>query len=146
MWRYCEKNSDVIWYCELQCERNSSHIVTHIVRRLWVEMNTLINCFFNVSYYSFIALTIKTSTSLEKKHICPICSRGFKRSDNLKAHARTVHYGVKANNCSACGKGYRTKNELLKHQTKTCPYREMIRSQDEDFNLDFDESLLIWVS
>ena len=35
MWRYCEKNSDVIWYCESQCERNSSHIVTHIVRRLW---------------------------------------------------------------------------------------------------------------
>ena len=35
MWRYCEKNSDVMWYCESQCERNSSHIVTHIVRRLW---------------------------------------------------------------------------------------------------------------
>ena len=35
MWRYCEKNSDVIWYCESQCERNSSHNVTHIVRRLW---------------------------------------------------------------------------------------------------------------
>ena len=31
MWRYCEKNSDVIWYCESQCEQNSSHIV----RRLW---------------------------------------------------------------------------------------------------------------
>ena len=99
--------------------------------------------------YSFEGLTIKPSTSLEKKHICPICSRGFKRSDNLKAHARTVHYGVKANNCSACGKGYRTKNELLRHQTKTCLYREMIRSQEEsgqtedDFNLDFDESLLI---
>ena len=61
-----------------------------------------------------------------------------------------MHYGVKANNCSACGKGYRTKNELLRHQTKTCLYREMIRSQeesgqtDDDFNLDFDESLLIW--
>ena len=101
------------------------------------------------SNYSFVGLTIKPSTSLEKKHICPICSRGFKRSDNLKAHARTVHYGVKANNCSACGKGYRTKNELLRHQTKTCLYREMIRSQeesgqtDDDFNLDFDESLLI---
>ena len=87
---------------------------------------------------------------MEKKHICPICSRAFKRSDNLKAHARTVHYGVKANNCNACGKGYRTKNELLRHQTKTCLYREMIRSQeesgqtDDDFNLDFDESLLIW--
>ena len=37
MWRYCEKNSDVIWYCESQCERNSSHIVTHIVKRLWVN-------------------------------------------------------------------------------------------------------------
>ena len=35
MWRYCEKISDVIWYCESQCERNSSHIVTHIVTRLW---------------------------------------------------------------------------------------------------------------
>ena len=35
MWRYCEMNSDVIWYCDSQCERNSSHIVTHIARRLW---------------------------------------------------------------------------------------------------------------
>ena len=35
MWRYCEKNSDVIWYCESQCGRNSSHMVTHIVRWLW---------------------------------------------------------------------------------------------------------------
>ena len=31
----CEKNSDVISYCESQCEWNSSHIVTHIMRRLW---------------------------------------------------------------------------------------------------------------
>ena len=35
MWTDCEKNSDVIWYCESQCERNSSYIVTHIVRELW---------------------------------------------------------------------------------------------------------------
>ena len=35
MWIDCEKNSDVIWYCESQCERNSSHILTHNVRRLW---------------------------------------------------------------------------------------------------------------
>ena len=35
IWRHCEKNSDVIWYCESQCDRNSSHIVTHIVRRMW---------------------------------------------------------------------------------------------------------------
>ena len=45
MWIDCEKNSDVIWYCVSQCERNSTHIVAHIVRRLWgilwVEMNTL---------------------------------------------------------------------------------------------------------
>ena len=83
-------------------------------------------------------LTTPTSTA-EKKHICPICSRGFKRSDNLKAHARTVHYGLKANNCNACGKGYRTKNELLRHQSKACPFREL---QSHDFKLDFDESLL----
>ena len=31
MWIDCEKNSNVIWYYESQCERNSSHIV----RRLW---------------------------------------------------------------------------------------------------------------
>jgi len=43
MWIDWEKNSDNIWYCESQCERNSSHIVSHIVvRRLWGEMNTFI--------------------------------------------------------------------------------------------------------
>jgi len=31
MWIDCEKNSNVIWYRESQCERNSAHIV----RRLW---------------------------------------------------------------------------------------------------------------
>ena len=82
-------------------------------------------------------------TSIEKKHICPICSRGFKRSDNLKAHARTVHYGVKANNCSACGKGYRTKNELLKHQEKNCPNRETTQPSQQDLKIEFDESLLV---
>ena len=35
MWIDCEKNSDVIWYCESQCKRNFAHIATHIVRRLW---------------------------------------------------------------------------------------------------------------
>ena len=35
MWIGYEKNSYVIWYCESQRERNSAHIVTHIVRRLW---------------------------------------------------------------------------------------------------------------
>ena len=42
LWIDCEKNSDVIWYCESQCKQNSAHIVTHIVRRLWAEMNTFI--------------------------------------------------------------------------------------------------------
>lgn len=49
------------------------------------------------------------------KHFCKICSRAFKRSDNLAAHYRAVHYGVKPNKCADCGKGYRTKNELAKH-------------------------------
>ena len=75
-----------------------------------------------------------STTSLEKKHICSICSRAFKRSDNLKAHARTVHYKLKANNCTACGKGYRTKNELLRHLDRTCPFRTT--------ELTFDETML----
>ena len=35
MWIYCEMNSHVIWYCESQCERNSCHILTHILSELW---------------------------------------------------------------------------------------------------------------
>ena len=53
MWRYCEKNSDVIWYCESQCERNSAHIVTHIVRRLWEDCEQrwipLISCISSIT-------------------------------------------------------------------------------------------------
>ena len=52
MWRYCGKNSDVIWYCESQCEQNSSHIVTHIVRRLWgnCEWRWIPSMFWQVLY------------------------------------------------------------------------------------------------
>ena len=39
MWIECGKNSDVIWYCESLCKRNPSHIVTHIVRRLWENVS-----------------------------------------------------------------------------------------------------------
>ena len=50
MWRYCEKIPDVIWYCESQCEWNSAHIVTHIVRRLWEDCEQrwipLLSCYF----------------------------------------------------------------------------------------------------
>ena len=79
-----------------------------------------------------------TTPNSEKKHVCAICSRAFKRSDNLKAHARTVHYGLKANNCSSCGKGYRTKNELLKHLSKSCPFRTELTAglNQEEFHLD----------
>ena len=70
----------------------------------------------------------------EKKHICTICLRAFKRSDNLKAHARTVHYGLKPNNCNSCGKGYRTKNELLKHLSKSCPFRTNFSNNNNNNN------------
>ena len=33
---------------------------------------------------------------------------------------RSVHCGLKPNNCK-CGKGYRTKNELLRHSKNSCP-------------------------
>ena len=49
------------------------------------------------------------------RHVCCLCQRAFKRSDNLSAHYRSVHFGVKPNKCSNCGKGYRTKNELYRH-------------------------------
>ena len=49
------------------------------------------------------------------RHVCCLCQRAFKRSDNLSAHYRSVHFGVKPNKCAHCGKGYRTKNELYRH-------------------------------
>ena len=49
------------------------------------------------------------------RHTCCICQRIFKRSDNLAAHYRSVHCGVKPNKCTKCGRGYRTRNELIKH-------------------------------
>ena len=49
------------------------------------------------------------------RHVCCLCQRAFKRSDNLSAHYRSVHFGVKPNKCANCGKGYRTKNELYRH-------------------------------
>ena len=104
---------------------------------------------FNATNNSQISINLQNSNSVTssdawhyptdlKKHVCTICLRAFKRSDNLKAHARTVHYGLKANNCNSCGKGYRTKNELLKHLSKNCPFRTELTlglKQDE-FHLD----------
>ncbi len=50
------------------------------------------------------------------KHACQFCSRVFRRSDNLNAHCRTVHLGVRPNRCGRCGKGYRSKVELQRHE------------------------------
>ena len=61
MWIDCEKISEVICFCEVQCGKNSAHNVTHIVRWLceecewrwillmwvsiWVSM-TIIKCYY----------------------------------------------------------------------------------------------------
>ena len=86
MWRYCEKIPDVIWYCESQCERNSAHIVTHIVRRLWTEMNTLniLLCINKHSPFSYSrALHLKThycSNHLKFEWILKESKQGKKRT------------------------------------------------------------------
>ena len=80
MWRYCEKNSDVIWYCESQCERNSSHIMTHIVRRLWVNCEwrwiPLLTLFTNDKQHHF-CLRIGGDASVCPSGKCQIHSAGI---------------------------------------------------------------------
>ena len=62
MWIDCEKISVVIWFIQVACENNSSHILTHIVRRLWENCECrwipLLRLIFRVTY----KLTLKVTS------------------------------------------------------------------------------------
>ena len=77
MWIDCEKNSNVIWYSESQYERNSSHIVTHIVRRLWGNCERrwipLLAAVNNFNYFYLYNLVWLHFDSIDIFAVCESC-------------------------------------------------------------------------
>ncbi len=65
------------------------------------------------------------------KHACQFCQRVFRRSDNLNAHYRTVHLGVRPNRCPRCGKGYRTKLDLQRHEQQCSKRSQPVLQQQQ---------------
>ncbi|WAR18152.1 ZNF91-like protein [Mya arenaria] len=52
--------------------------------------------------------------STKKKHICPLCGKGFARRQYVEEHIR-VHTGEKPYKCHFCGKGFKTKSAQKGH-------------------------------
>ncbi len=65
------------------------------------------------------------------RHACQSCPRVFRRSDNLNAHHRAVHLGVRPNRCEWCSKTYRSRTELQRHQEHQCSSREEQQQQQQ---------------
>ena len=50
----------------------------------------------------------------ERRHVCQICSKAFKRADHLRKHEIT-HTGEKPFACEHCGKAFNRKENLKTH-------------------------------
>ena len=61
----CKNISKVICFCEVRYWKDSPHNVTHIVRRMWVKMNTLIKGIHLHSHSSHNLLTMRVTLWVE---------------------------------------------------------------------------------
>ncbi|KAJ3302391.1 hypothetical protein HDU76_005532 [Blyttiomyces sp. JEL0837] len=60
---------------------------------------------------------IKTHVS-DKIFTCPLCTASFRRSHDLKRHARSLHTGVKPFACSRCPKSFSRMDALKRHVSR----------------------------
>lgn len=61
-----------------------------------------------------VKIHLRKNHGIKERHICPICSREFKISGNLKQHIET-HSDHKRFICNYCGKGFHLPYNLKEH-------------------------------
>lgn len=57
----------------------------------------------------------RESDRIEKRHVCPTCSAGFKMRGDLSRHIRTVHEGKRRYTCHTCQKAFGHSGHLNRH-------------------------------
>lgn len=70
--------------------------------------------------------TILANERIDLKFVCQVCSKGFTRNDNLKAHMYT-HTQQYPHRCNYCGAGFVRRYKLRNHEEK-CPENPLNRA------------------
>ncbi|XP_064463879.1 gastrula zinc finger protein XlCGF49.1-like, partial [Ornithodoros turicata] len=52
----------------------------------------------------------------ERPYVCKICSKGFIREANMDIHVKTVHGRERTYECSPCGRTFKLRHQLRKHE------------------------------
>ncbi|XP_044763031.1 RB-associated KRAB zinc finger protein [Coccinella septempunctata] len=63
-----------------------------------------------------VVSSFKSSSNVEKLHVCDICHKSFKRREHLYQHIK-LHTGFRPYTCEHCSKSFMRKEHLLRHMT-----------------------------
>lgn len=76
--------------------------------------------------------------SLERKHVCQLCSKRFRTKWHLTEHM-IVHTGIYPFQCESCKKGFKRRKALENHP---CLYDDFVEQEEEETEPEINDDLI----